>query len=95
MAHNSAPPHLRREVAEAGEAFAAITQRAAADAANAGRQIIPTVPAPPWPPTLEPAASMDGAGTALADGFEPVATSARRAARLFWRELPMTESKED
>jgi hypothetical protein len=39
-------------------------------------------------PNLQaPAGPFEDAGVALADGFEPVTTSARRAARLFWREL--------
>jgi hypothetical protein len=91
----AAPPDLRRDATEAGEAVAAITRRAAVDAVDAGRQLVPAVPPPPWPPALEPAHSFDEAGAALADGLEPMATSARRAALLFWRELPVTERKVD
>jgi hypothetical protein len=90
----SAPPDLRQDFADAGEAVAALSRRTAADAVDAGRQLIPTVPAP-WPPTLEPSRTFDGTGTGLADGFEPVTTSARRAALLFWRELPTTAAKPD
>ncbi len=90
----STPPDFRRDVADAGEAVAALSRRTAADAVEAGRQLIPTVPAP-WPPALQPPLILDGAGAGLADGFEPVATSARRAAQLFWRELPPTERKVD
>jgi hypothetical protein len=83
-------PNLRQDFAEAGEAVASLTRRTAADAVGAGKQLLPTVPVPPWP-DLEPAARpFEDAGQALADGFEPVTTSARRAARLFWRELTMT-----
>jgi len=53
------------------------------------------VPPPPWPPALEPARSFDEAGSGLADGFEPVTTSACRAAVLFWRDLPMANEKVD
>jgi hypothetical protein len=91
----SAPPDLRQDFTEAGEAVAALTRRAAVDAVDAGRRLVPAVPPPPWPPALEPVRSFDDAGTVLADGFEPVATSARRAARLFWRELAITENKVD
>ncbi|HEY1380461.1 MAG TPA: hypothetical protein VGF55_26910 [Gemmataceae bacterium] len=87
-----ATPNLRREAAEAGQAVASLTRRTAADAVGVGRQLVPAVPTPPWPPALEPAARPFGdAGQALADGFEPVATSARRAARLFWRDLPLAQ----
>jgi len=47
-----------------------------------------------WEKALDPAAAPLGEARAgLAEGFEPVATSARRAARLFLRDLPL-ESKE-
>jgi hypothetical protein len=84
-------PNLRQDVTEAGEAVAALTRRTAADAVGAGRQLIPAVPPPPWPTLEADARPFEGAGAALADGFEPVATSARRAARLFWRELALVE----
>jgi hypothetical protein len=88
-------PNLKQEFTEAGEAVAALTRRAAVDAVDAGRQLVPAVPQPQWLASLEPARSFDEAGTGLADGFEPVATSARRAARLFWRELSMSDEKQD
>jgi hypothetical protein len=86
---------LKQEFTEAGEAVAALTRRAAVDAVDAGRQLVPAVPPPQWLATLEPTRSFDEAGIGLADGFEPVATSARRAARLFWRELSMSDEKQD
>jgi hypothetical protein len=86
----SAPaPNLRQDFAEAGEAVASLTRRTAADAVDAGKHLIPAVPVPPWP-DLEPAGRpFEDSGQALADGFEPVATSAKRAARLFWRDLSL------
>jgi hypothetical protein len=86
------PLDLRQEFTQAGEAVAAITRRAAVDAADASRQLVPDVP-PPWPMAIESARPFENTGAALADGFEPVATSARRAARLFWRELSMEDEK--
>jgi hypothetical protein len=88
-------PDLRQEFAEAGEAVASLTRRTAADAVGAGRQLIPAVPPPPWPTLEGDARPLGDAGHALADGFEPVATSARRAARLFWRDLPLAEAEQD
>ena len=47
------------------------------------------VAAPTWP-DLEPAAApLADARQGLAEGFEPLTTSARRAARLFLRDLPL------
>jgi len=91
----SPPPDLRQDITDAGDAVAALTRRAAADAVDAGRRLVPNVPSPPWPSVMEPARPFEEAGAALADGFEPVATSARRAALLFWRELPTADSKPD
>jgi hypothetical protein len=88
-------PNPRQEFAEAGEAVASLTRRTAADAVGAGRHLIPDVPVPPWPELETAALPFEDAGQALAEGFEPVATSARRAARLFWRELPLTEAKQE
>jgi hypothetical protein len=87
------PPDLRQEFTQATVAVASLTQRAAVDAVGAGRQLVPDVPSSPWPPTLEPVRPIEGASAALADGFEPVTTSARRAARLFWRDLSMEDEK--
>jgi hypothetical protein len=96
VVQNTASPvsDLRQELADAGEAVAAVTRQAAADAVEAGRDLVPAIP-PTQPPTLGPVRPLEDAGTALADGFEPVATSARRAARLFWREFTPETSRED
>lgn len=88
------PPDLRTEFAGAGEAVAALTRRAATDAVGAGKQLVPAVPPPAWPPPIaEPARPLGEAGAALAGGFEPVATSARRAARLVLREFSTEDEK--
>jgi hypothetical protein len=88
------PPDLRAEFAGAGEAVAALTRRAAADAVGAGRLLVPTGPPPVLPPPIaEPTRPLGEAGAALADGFEPVATSARRAAQMIWRELALDDDK--
>jgi hypothetical protein len=94
------PPELRRRVAEAGEAVAALTQRAAREAVGGGPLALPEVamPAglPDWDAALDPAARPLGdARQGLAEGFEPVATSARRAVRLFLRDLPLTDDSRD
>jgi hypothetical protein len=88
------PPELRRSFAEAGEAVVSFTRRAAREAVGDGRLVLPEVPvstglaAGPWAPAAAPLAD---AGAGLAEGFEPVATSARRAARLFLRDLPLMD----
>ncbi len=88
------PPPLRQSVTAAGEAMVALTRRAAQTAVGEGRLVLPPVAVPPdltaaAKDALDPAARPLGdAGQALANGFEPVATSARRAVTLFWRDLP-------
>ena len=95
LVQGSAPPDLRQDFTKAGEAVAALSRRTAADAVDAGRQLIPTVSSPQWPSESEPVRSFNEAGAGLADGFEPVTTSARRAALLFWREVPISADKPD
>jgi hypothetical protein len=84
-------PDPRRDILDAGEAFAALTRRAADEIADAGRQLLPDVP--PAAAPSEPVRPLDDARAGLADGFEPLATSARRAARLVLRELSMEDEK--
>jgi hypothetical protein len=87
-------PGMQKEFSDAGEAVAALTRRTASDVVGVGRQFVSTMPSPPWPPDMEPAGRpFEEAGAALADGFEPVTTSARRAARLVWRELGPGDDK--
>jgi hypothetical protein len=84
-------PDLRRDLLGAGEAVAALTRRAADEVAGAGKQLLPPMPPPVVPP--EPDRPLADAGAALADGLEPVGTSARRAAHLLWREFSMEDDK--
>jgi hypothetical protein len=94
--HPTSGPNLRDNVTEAGEAVASLTRRTAANAAGALDWSLPAEPPTWWAmPTLQaPALPLDDAGAAIADGFEPVATSARRAAQLFLRELPLADAKD-
>jgi hypothetical protein len=49
----------------------------------------PSMQSEPWQPAVEPAAqSLAEVGHGAAASFEPVASSAKRAVNLFWRELP-------
>jgi hypothetical protein len=85
------PGDLRDGLAEAGSALAGLTRRAAAETVGRGRVLFPPVELPPpaLDVTLDPAVRPLGdARAGLAEGLEPVATSARRAVNLFWRELP-------
>jgi hypothetical protein len=86
-------PNLREDLAEAGSALAALTRRAAAETVDHGRVLVPPVEVPPGLDIrLEPAARpLDLARQGLSEGFEPVATSARRAVSMFWQDLPPAE----
>ena len=87
------PPDLRANFAEAGSALAALTRRAAVETVGQGRVLVPPVDVPAvLDITLEPATRpLDHARQGLTEGFEPVATSARRAVSLFWQDLPQAE----
>src|SRR5262245_38075067 len=86
-------PNLRADFTEAGSALAALTRRAAAETVEHGRVLVPPVEVPPvLDIRLEPAARpLDLARQGLSEGFEPVATSARRAVSMFWQDLPQAE----
>src|SRR5207244_1019716 len=84
------PSSLREGFAEAGGALAALTRRTAEEAAGRGRLLLPDVAVPdPWPAVA--ALPLGGARQGLAEGLEPVTTSARRAVSLFLRDLPLAE----
>ncbi|MFO0811125.1 MAG: hypothetical protein U0746_21050 [Gemmataceae bacterium] len=73
---------------QVGEAVVAFSKRTAASAADQGRLLLPEVPIPATLPALEGTSRpLAEARTGLAQGFEPVATSARRALNLVWRDL--------
>ena len=86
-------PDLRSDFAEAGSALAGLTRRAAAETVDHGRVLVPPVEVPlVLDIRLEPAAHpLDVARQGLSEGFEPVATSARRAVNMFWQDLPPAE----
>jgi hypothetical protein len=88
---------LRENFAEAGEAVASLTRRTAADAVGPIDWALPDEGVSWWemPSLRAPSLPLEDAGTAFADGLEPVATSARRAAQMFWRELPLADVKEN
>ncbi|HTK78625.1 MAG TPA: hypothetical protein VL371_25430 [Gemmataceae bacterium] len=86
-------PDLRSDFAEAGSALAGLTRRAATETVGQGRVLVPPVDVPlALDIRLVPAARpLDSARHGLSEGFEPVATSARRAVNLFWQDLPPAE----
>ena len=83
--------------AKAGTAVVGLTRRTVDETVGSsvllGSVPLNPLPAPAdWTEAFEPAAqSLGAAREGLAEGLEPVTTSARRAARLFWRDLPLTE----
>jgi hypothetical protein len=101
----SSPPSLRQSVEQAGYAVAALTRRAAGETLDQSRFFIQVAlpvrhtpvdeqPAVLQEPPLEPLRAVQ---QGVSEGLEPVATSARRAVQLFWRERPTSGSsvKED
>jgi hypothetical protein len=96
---NTAPaaPSLRESVAEAGSAVARLTTRAADEALDQTRVLVPRVPAPSLDvvaldPALEPPArGLREAREGVSAGLEPVTSSARRAFGMFRRELAPAE----
>jgi hypothetical protein len=100
VVENSAPPeapgNLRESMREAGSALSSLTNRTADEVVTSTRKLLPNVPAPAFPtldpmgPIVEPPGrSLAQAGRAVADGLEPVASSARRAFDLFLRDVPL------
>jgi len=84
---------FRADFAEAGSALAGLTRRAAAETVGQGRVLVPPVEVPlVLDIRLQPATRpLDHARQGLSEGFEPVATSARRAVSLFWQDLPQVD----
>jgi hypothetical protein len=87
---------LRESVREAGSALTSLTNRTADEVVEVTRKMIPNVPTPTFP-TIDPMGtiveppgrSLAQAGQAVADGLEPVTSSARRAVGLFLRDVPL------
>ncbi len=93
--HPTAAPvqPLRQAVAEAREAVASLTSRTADQAVGQTRFLLPAVSGPALPgldlpPADSPARELRAAGEGLTAGLDPVASSARRAVDLFFRDLP-------
>jgi len=88
-----AAPELRDSVAQAGSAVVAISARAADDAVDPARELLPVLAGPMLAeldlhPIVEgPAVALNDAGQGLKAGFEPMTSSARRAIGLFLRDL--------
>jgi hypothetical protein len=93
-------PTLRESAAELGEVFAALTSQTADETVEQTRRLVPNVPSPLWDgfdirPSVEaPTRPLREAGEGVSEGFEPVATSARRAVGLFLRDLPPMETEQ-
>jgi predicted anti-sigma-YlaC factor YlaD len=90
-------PSLGTSVAEATSAVASLTRRAADETVEGSRALLPPMPLPPADDPLTtafepPAESLREAGQGVATGLQPVADSARRAARLFLRDLTFAGS---
>lgn len=87
---------LNQNVEEAGSALVALVTRTADQTVAEGRKLLPEPMATPTMPTgsgwqgqlKPPARSLQEASEVVTSGLEPVATSARRAVNLFWKELP-------
>jgi anti-sigma factor RsiW len=89
-------PSLQRSVEEAGEAVAVLTRRATDESVGQTRLLLPAVLPEPLMADTElvqkamepPAQSLREVRQGVAEGLEPVTTSARRAVSLFLREIP-------
>jgi hypothetical protein len=83
-------PSLRAELVGAGDAVVALTRRTANETVGEGRLLVPKMEVPKfvtasWSLATAP---LDSTGKGIAEGLEPVATSARRAVNLFLRDTP-------
>jgi hypothetical protein len=82
---------VRDALAQSGSDVMALARRTADEAVGPTRLFVPKAleapptPAEPWQPAAE---SLQDVRQGAVASFEPVASSAKRAANLFWRELP-------
>ncbi|HEY1860076.1 MAG TPA: hypothetical protein VGG61_06965 [Gemmataceae bacterium] len=88
----------RESVNGAGEAVASLSRKATEETVEQTRLLWPVATAPLsfdgidlQTPLEPPAQSLREAGQSVSSGLEPVASSARRAMNLFWRDLPPVE----
>lgn len=88
---DAAAPTLRQQMASAAEAAVGAGKRSASETLGVSRLLVPPIDLPKSTSWVMAAAALplDGASKTVAEGLEPVATSARRAVNLF-----MGESKE-
>lgn len=92
----SAVASVNQSIEEAGLAISSLVSSTADETFKSGRMLLPdTVPTPDvsvadiWPPSFDPPTqTLREAGSGIAAGFEPVASSARRAVQMFLLELP-------
>jgi hypothetical protein len=91
-------PSPRQSVADAGEAVASLSRKATDETVEQTRLLWPVATAPfsfegvdLQTPLEPPAQSLREAGQNVSSGLEPVASSAKRAMNLFWRDLPPVE----
>jgi hypothetical protein len=83
-------PSLRAGLASAQEAVASLTRRTASETIGESRLLLPNIEIPKSATTAlaSAAAPIGAAGRGVADGLEPVASSARRAVNLFLGDRP-------
>src|SRR5947209_1416504 len=94
--HSPDSPSLHRHLEEAGLAVVALTRRTADETMDQTKFLLPvSLPDASLSDALalgqaleSPAQSLRELQEGMSAGLEPVATSARRAVDLFWRELP-------
>jgi hypothetical protein len=90
-------PSLRAELVGAGDAVAALTKRTASETIGESRLLVPKIEVPrfvtaSWSLATAP---LDSTGKGIAEGLEPVATSARRAVNHFLRDTPAIPVESD
>jgi hypothetical protein len=89
------PPRVADRFAEAGSAFASLTRKATDQTVAPTRQLLPSPTLPFSPmgdvPGVEPATeSLASVPSAAKSGFEPLATTTRRAMNLFMRDTGLS-----
>jgi hypothetical protein len=89
-------PKLNDRVGEAGSALASLFSKTADETMKEAKLVLPERVTPSandvaalTTPTLDPATQpLYDAGQTVSSGLEPVATQARKAVTLFWRDMP-------
>lgn len=91
------PPRVADRFADAGSALASITRKATDQTVTPTRQLLPTTPTPFSPmsevPGVEPATeSLASVPSSAKAGFEPIATTTKRAMNLFMRDTGLSST---